>query len=363
MILYDPAAIVNYRDHGIMIPVAPDRGKRVLDFLDGAWPVLDFNAARMRLGLEGQILSREDLERVHSKKFTAQLYGEGLKATLLGTYELIDANGKPHRYEPDRAIKPLSDMFQTLIAKAGGTYLAGLLALSGETSNNGGFCYYLGGGMHHARYDAGSGFCLVNDMAIAALKIIVEKSARLVWIIDLDAHKGDGTAELVSFARERGELSMPSEKSAQKGDAAGKPSVLTLSIHMAKGWPLDKENIAFAEAGRAPLLPSDVDMGIDEGEEDEYTARLMQGIEKLERLSGEKPDLALIVDGSDPYEHDGLASSAMLRLTLEQCIERDSCVYRYLRDHKIPSAWIQAGGYGDRAWEPPAHFLKSILHN
>ena len=380
MILYDPSVIVKYRDYGIMLPIPFDRGKLVLEFLGGACPicpacpvhpVLDFKTAQARLGLEGQAINREDLERVHSKEYTARLYGEGLLEALLDTYELIDARGRPCRYEPDRALRPLSDMFQTLIAQAGGTYLAGSLALrgsmlsgsalSGGASKSEGFCFYLGGGMHHARYDAPSGFCLINDVAAAAFKILAEKLACLIWIIDMDAHKGDGTAELVHFARERGALQAPGEKSARTESADKKPCILTLSIHMAKGWPLDEETIASAEAGRAPLLPSDVDIGVDAGEEDEYTARLAEGIRKLEFLSGETPDFALVVDGADPYEHDGLSSSSLLRLTLEQCVERDTYVYRYLRDRGIPSAWVQSGGYGGRAWEPPAHFLRSII--
>ena len=366
MILYDPAVTVNYHDYGIMLPIAPDRGKRVLEYLggirsacaagksgaysevSGVFPVLDFSAAQSRLGLRDTdcLFSRKDLERIHSKKYIDDLYGEGLEAALLKTFELIDAQGKPCRYEPERAVKPLSDLFLTLLAQAGGTYLACLLALA-DTSVRSGFCYYLGGGMHHARYDSGSGFCLINDVTAAAFKLIDAKKARFIWIIDLDAHKGDGTAELVRFAHAR-------QKHADL-------SILTLSIHMAHGWPLDKDNIALAEEGRAPLISSDVDIGIESGSEAEYTLRLAEGIKKLELLSGDsRPDFVIVVDGADPYEHDGLDSSSLLRLTLEQCIERDVYVYRYLQERKIPSAWIQSGGYGERAWEPSAYFLKSI---
>lgn len=79
-------------------------------------------------------------------------------------------------------------------------------------------------------------------------------------------------------------------------------------------------------------------------------------MQKLESISKQKPDLSIVVDGSDPYEHDELLSSSLLRLSLEQCVERDMYVYRYLQERKIPSAWIQAGGYGERAWEPHAYF-------
>jgi acetoin utilization deacetylase AcuC-like enzyme len=134
---------------------------------------------------------------------------------------------------------------------------------------------------------------------------------------------------------------------------------------MARGWPLDAESLAKAEPGRAPLVPSDVDIGIDSGEEAEYGPRLEQGIAELERLSaasghGAKPDLILVVDGADPYEHDGLASSGLLKLSLDQCVSRDMLVYRYAAERGIPSAWIEAGGYGEQAWEPPAHFLRGI---
>jgi len=371
MILYDPALIVRYLDFGIMLPIAPDRSKRVVDFLDNRFPVVDSAAALALLGQKGPALNRTDLERIHSKEYTARLYGQGLENALLTAFELIDDNGRPFRYEPERAVRPLSDLFQILLAQAGGTYLACALALADSAPKNGdaptggdpnkNFCYYLGGGMHHARYDAGSGFCLINDVAAAAFKVLAESAAtpnpvRVIWIIDVDAHKGDGTAELVHFARERGELSLPG-----KTAASSKPCILTLSIHMAKGWPLDEESLAKAEAGRAPLIPSDVDIGIAAGEESKYTARLAQGIAELERQSRETgPDLILVVDGSDPYEHDGLASSNLLQLTLEQCIERDVYIYRYCQDKHIPSAWIQSGGYGDRAWEPAAHFLRSI---
>ncbi|MCL2270538.1 MAG: hypothetical protein FWC24_04255, partial [Treponema sp.] len=63
MILYDPAGIVHYRDYGIMLPIPPDRGKKVLEFLGGAYPVLNYAAAQALLGQKGPPLSREDIER------------------------------------------------------------------------------------------------------------------------------------------------------------------------------------------------------------------------------------------------------------------------------------------------------------
>jgi acetoin utilization deacetylase AcuC-like enzyme len=185
---------------------------------------------------------------------------------------------------------------------------------------------------------------------IAARKIQVENRANLIWIVDLDAHKGCGTAELIQFARTKGAL----------GHTAAQ-DILNLSIHMAKGWPLDEETLSTAKPDRAPRIKADVEIPIDRGEEAAYIPALKNGLTLLEKHSGHtKPDLVIVVDGADPYEYDGLPSSDSLKLSLDQCIERDTCVYTYLQERCFPSAWIMAGGYGERAWEPVAHFLRTL---
>ncbi|MDR1419457.1 MAG: histone deacetylase [Treponema sp.] len=343
MILYDPSLVTNCRDYGIMLPISPSRGEKILEFLD---------VVPERPEKADSLVTREDIERVHDRNFAAALYGDApegaraLEKALLQAYELIDAEGKPHRYEPEKAVKPLGGLFDAIRAQSAGTYLACRMAL--EKS----FCYYLGGGMHHARYDYGTGFCLINDIMIAAGKIQAEGRAGLLWIVDVDAHKGCGTAELIRLARERGDLGGGSSR-----------EMLSLSIHMAGGWPLDAETLAGAAPGRAPLVPSDVEIPLEAGGEGRYSAELERGLRGLEELSAARgrgiPDLVIVVDGADPYEHDGLPSSALLRLTLEQCVERDMLIFRYLSERNIASAWIMAGGYGERAWEPTAHFLRA----
>jgi acetoin utilization deacetylase AcuC-like enzyme len=371
MILHDPALKFAHSDYGIMLPISPSRANRSVEALTMAGkqpPVLNFaDAARLLELPEDFVVTRQDLERLHSREYTAALYGEGpggkqdLQGAILAAWELIDEQGRYNRYQPEQAARPLEELFGKILAQTGGTYLACRLALSGGGS---GFCYYLGGGMHHARYAGGTGFCLINDIMIAARKIQVEQGAELVWIVDVDAHKGCGTAELVRFARERGELCAI--------DGGGNlPQIFSLSIHMARGWPLDKETLAKARPGYAPLVPSDVEIPVEAGEEERYIPRLEAGLWKLEQLSetfahnsgksrGAKPDLVIVVDGADPYEHDGLPSSSPLKLSLSQCLERDRLVYDYLQKRSIPSAWIMAGGYGERAWEPPAAFLESV---
>jgi acetoin utilization deacetylase AcuC-like enzyme len=348
MILYDPSLTMICEQFGIMLPVSASRADRIIEFLHEE----AINIAQAVQVIYGKIIdnkdidaiiNREDLERVHKKEFVSDLFGANLERSLLTAWELIDSEGKPNRYEPQTATRPLRDLFQVVINQVAGSYLACRLALNG-----GDFCYYLAGGMHHARFDTGTGFCLVNDVMIAARKILAEDCANLIWIVDVDAHKGCGTAELVQFARKNGELTT-------------NKNILNLSIHMAHGWPLDEETLAASPRDRAPHILCDVEIPIEKDAEIDYLPKLKEGIYALEGLShGIKPDLVIVVAGSDPYEHDGLPSSALLRLTLEQCVARDMFVYTYLQERRIPSAWLMAGGYGDRAWEPSAYFLKKL---
>ncbi|OHE71590.1 MAG: hypothetical protein A2Z99_20605 [Treponema sp. GWB1_62_6] len=367
MILHDPALAMSFPDYGILIPVLDSRAASVLDSLAsgscagraaGRTRLVDgIRAAAPILGEAPASLaiSRADLERVHNGTFVSRLYGEGsedgrgLGVALLSAYELIDAEGRLNRYEPDGATKPLSALFSTILSQVAGTYTACRLALSGGDASGPGFCYFLGGGMHHARRDGGSGFCLVNDIMIASARLHSEGRVSLVWIIDVDAHKGDGTAEIALGLRE-----------------AGSPLALTLSAHMASGWPLDAASLERARREgrgdkRAPLAASDVEIPVEAGQEAEYLPRLREGLAELASLSaGRKPDLAIVVDGADVYEGDGLPSSEGLALSLGACVERDEAILGFLDARGIPSAWLMAGGYGDRAWEPPAAFLNSI---
>jgi acetoin utilization deacetylase AcuC-like enzyme len=361
MLLYDKQLEKNMPDYGIMIPMSPARSEKILRYLEeqrSGHPLLSLGEAAEGLGLDSPLLSREDLELVHQGEYVARLYGKGLEGELLKTYELIRADGSYNRYEPDRARKPLEDLFKTTLYRVSGSYLACRLALEGEKFRErfagkifyGGFCFYLAGGQHHGRYDTGSGFCVLNDVILAARKIQAEGRAGLIWIVDVDAHKGDGSAELVKFSRDRGETFVGKD-----------PEIITLSVHMASGWPLDSESIARAEPGRAPLVDSDIDIPMAEHEEALYIPRLMEGLKELEKRSGQRrPGLVIVVDGVDVYEKDGLASTALIALNKEQCLARDRLIFSFLRDRALPSAWLMAGGYGEDAWEPTANFLASL---
>ncbi|MDR3325133.1 MAG: histone deacetylase [Spirochaetaceae bacterium] len=358
MILFDPAVNAEWLDYGILIPFPQDRPRKIVDFLGKAagrfpGPVLSLEEALAALGEKTPfVVERDDVELAHKKEYVDALFqrddDEALALALLTIYELLDENGAPRRYDPAIAVKTMRDLFETaVLGRLAGSYVAARLAL--ESAD--GFCYYLSGGNHHARYDGGAGFCVLNDMVWTARKIQHEGRARLVWIIDVDAHKGCGSAELVDFIR-RGVNPHRFEAGCD---------IITLSVHMARGWPLDAETLAASLPGRAPSIPSDIEIPIEAGEEALYNQKLKEGLGRLSRLSGERTcDLAIVVDGADPYEKDGLESSALLRLTLAQLVERDNLIYAFLRARGIKSAWLLAGGYGERAWEPAAYFLHSL---
>lgn len=331
MILYDKTIPVSLLEFGIQIPIRDSRATKTMAALESD-PELGRSKTRWHQDQIIERLTRDDLLRVHSPEYVARLYSETLQDEIISTYELIDPEGRYNRYDPLQATRPLTELFDRILMKAAGTVQCARLALAR------GFCFYFSGGMHHAHHDHGSGFCLINDIVIAARKLLAEGAIRKIWIIDVDAHKGDGTAALT----------------------AGDPAILTLSIHMARGWPLDGPTTLSSGAPNPSFTPSDIDIPIDAGDEADYMDQLNNGLEKL-ALQG-SADLAIVVSGADPYEKDELPSTTGLRLSLAQMLIRDQHVYTFLRKRGIPAAYLMAGGYGDHVWQVYTQFLNWALH-
>lgn len=330
MILYDATITMSLEPFGILIPVRDSRSILTLEALKAdstLGPLVD----QWHVRTVDERLSRDDLLRVHDAIYVERLFSKHLEEEILSTYELIAEDGSYHRYAPEKATLPLDQLFGRMLVKAAGSTQCARLALQH------GFCYYFGGGMHHAYRDHGSGFCMINDIVIAACKLQAEKEFERVWIIDVDAHKGDGTAALT----------------------AGDDRIVTLSVHMADGWPLDGPQYLDDGTPNPVFIPSDIDIPIESGEEGEYIDRLRWGLERLDGMG--KADLAIVVDGADPYEEDELPSTSGLKLSLDQMLDRDRLIYRFLRSRDIPSAFLMAGGYGDRVWHVYARFLKWAL--
>ena len=330
MILYDPHIPASLVEFGIQIPIRDSRAVNTFQALNDN---VHLHSSRDQWYVDhiDERLTREDLLRVHTPAYVEGLFGERLEAIITETYELIDANGNYHRYDPDAATSPLTDLFGRILLKAAGTTQCARLALSH------GFCYYFSGGMHHAHADHGSGFCLINDIVIAARKLQAENRVRKVWVIDTDAHKGDGTAALT----------------------VGDGSIVTLSIHMARGWPLDGVATLADGTANPAFCPSDIDLPIEKGDDRRYLKHLEQGLDRILALG--PADLAMVVSGGDPYEKDQLPSTAGLQLSLAQLMARDRLIYEFLTKHHIPAAFLMAGGYGDEVWRVFAQFLTWVL--
>lgn len=323
MILYQADLHPRFLDYGIEIPIADDRASKTFETLQALHP--DLKSITFDPHFK---ISRADLERAHCKEYVDKIFDNPTDA-VMESYELKDQEGKYHRFSPSDKTLPLSKLVEHKLHQASGTYQAASYALNSDQH----FCFYLGGGMHHAMSFHGRGFCLVNDIVIAIRKLQSENKIKHAWVIDLDAHKGDGTAEIT------------------KDD----PSITTLSIHMKDGWPLDDGDLS-----KPWHIPSDIDIAVAEGEEDLYLKKLQMGLAELEGTFSH-PDLCIVVDGSDPYELDQLASSSLLKLSKEQMLERDMMVYRFLKNKLIPQTYVIAGGYGSHSWEIYFQFLNRIL--
>jgi acetoin utilization deacetylase AcuC-like enzyme len=330
MILYDPKRTHGFEAYGIQIPIRDSRARRTFERLV-RHPQLSRRIAEWHRRPGPETLTAQDLLRVHTGRYVDRLFSRALEDEIVRTYELMDADGRFFRYAPETAVRPLTDLFERILQTAAGTVQCCRLALAN------GFCFYFGGGMHHARSDSGSGFCLINDIVIGIRKLQAEHRIQRAWVIDVDAHKGDGTAELT----------------------AADDAIVTLSIHMARGWPLDGERYGPDGRRNPSFTPSTIDIPVDTQESGDYLPKLRWGLATLASYAA--PDIAVVVCGADPFEDDQLPSTQALKLTLEQLKERDLTVYRFLDQRNIPGAFLMAGGYGDHAWRVYSQFLETIL--
>jgi acetoin utilization deacetylase AcuC-like enzyme len=186
------------------------------------------------------------------------------------------------------------------LAVAGGTYAAAVHALAHGFAANG------AGGSHHALPDGGAGYCVTNDLAIAAQRLVDERRVARILIVDLDVHQGDGTAVIF----------------------AGRSDVLRFSMHAARNFPVRK-----ARSFRDVELPDGVD---DAG----YMAVLQAELPAL--LDGERPGLVLFQAGVDPHADDRLGR---LALSDSGLLTRDAYVVSECRRRGIAAASTLGGGY------------------
>jgi acetoin utilization deacetylase AcuC-like enzyme len=185
-------------------------------------------------------------------------------------------------------------------AANGGTVLTARLALEYGLACN------TAGGSHHAFAGYGAGFCLFNDVAVAARVLMREGLVERILVVDLDVHQGDGTAAI--FLDE--------------------PRVFTFSMHCGTNFPLRKQT-------------SDLDLALDAGLEDgPYLALLAAHLPGL--LEDVRPDLVFYNAGVDPYIDDRLGRLALSAQGLER---RERLVLKTCLAAGVPVAGVVGGGY------------------
>jgi acetoin utilization deacetylase AcuC-like enzyme len=198
----------------------------------------------------------------------------------------------------------------------GGTWLAAQLARShGYAANS-------AAGSHHALHDTGAGYCVFNDLAVTANRLIAERHAARVLIVDLDVHQGDGTASLT----------------------AGRAEIFTLSLHAEKNFPVRKAR-------------SSLDVALPDGlDDDGYMAALTRHLPQV--MADFAPDFVLYQAGVDPHENDKLGRLALSDAGLAA---RDRFVIREARMRGLPVASALGGGYGDDPRQVAARHAASML--
>jgi acetoin utilization deacetylase AcuC-like enzyme len=195
-------------------------------------------------------------------------------------------------------------------SSASGTVAAAHWALEDGAGMN------LAGGTHHAFFDRGEGFCLLNDIAIAANWLLHTGAVSRVLVVDLDVHQGNGTAAL--FREE--------------------PRVFTFSMHCRDNYPLPKER-------------SDLDVELPAGTVGAaYLAELRRHLPRL--IEEFRPEILFYQAGVDVLSTDRLGK---LSLSPLDCYERDKWVISQAHLYRIPLVVVMGGGYS----QPVSHTVRA----
>ncbi len=229
--------------------------------------------------------SDESILRAHAPDFVAQF-----------------ENGELEEKAMKRIGFPWSpELVRRVRATAGGAIAAA------ETALEYGISGQLAGGTHHAHPTFGSGYCVYNDQAVAALQMLAAGIVKRVAIIDLDVHQGDGSAAIF----------------------ATNPSVFVFSMHGEKNFPFRK-------------FPADLDVALPDGTGDKDYLRALA--DHLPAVFEFRPDLILYQAGVDPLAEDKLGR---LALTHDGLIKRDQAVLHACKGLGIPVSMAIGGGYAD----------------
>ena len=195
---------------------------------------------------------------------------------------------------------PLVDsVVQRSLVATGGTVLASKLAINYGISCN------TAGGSHHASYNGGAGYCVFNDVAVAAHYLLNRGLANRILIVDLDVHQGNGNSEIFKDNR----------------------SVFTFSMHSKTNYPAKKSN-------------SDLDVELEDNLEDDAYIKTLKHY--LKELNQENFDFIFYIAGVDIHFNDRLGK---LKITDEGIKLRDELVVENFVSRRIPFCGVLGGGY------------------
>jgi acetoin utilization deacetylase AcuC-like enzyme len=258
------------------------------------FPMAKYAGLRERILAEG-IVGPDDLHEAPAASW------EDLKLVHGGAYVDAVAAGTLPRETQRRIGFPWSpQMVERSRRSVGATIAAARTALDEGVAAN------LAGGTHHSFADRGEGYCVFNDVAVAARVLQRDRARRRIAIVDLDVHQGNGTAAIF------------------QDDA----TVFTFSMHGEKNFPFRKD-------------VSDLDVPLADGtEDDEYLGLLDRHLDDV--LNQHQPDFVFYLAGADPYEGDRLGR---LKLTIEGLRIRDEVVLSRCQQRGLPVAVTMSGGY------------------
>ena len=227
--------------------------------------------------------SDETLKRAHSEKYIKDIKNKTLDESGVKKigFPLVDS------------------VVQRSLVATGGTVLAAKLAISNRLACN------TAGGSHHATFDSGAGYCVFNDVAVAAQYLLDRGLAKKILIVDLDVHQGNGNSDIFKNNK----------------------SVFTFSMHSKSNYPAKKSI-------------SDLDVELEDNIEDlEYTNSLKSC---LDQLNKEKFDFVFYIAGVDVHFNDRLGK---LKISDEGIKTRDEIVIENFFSKNIPLCGVLGGGY------------------
>ena len=195
---------------------------------------------------------------------------------------------------------PLVDsVVKRSLVATGGTVLASKLAIHYGISCN------TAGGSHHANYNEGAGYCVFNDVAVAAHYLIYRGLANKILIVDLDVHQGNGNSDIFKENR----------------------NVFTFSMHSKSNYPAKKSK-------------SDIDVELEDNLEDQTYIKKLKYY--LGDLNKENFDFVFYIAGVDVHFNDRLGK---LKISDEGIRLRDEIVVENFFSKKIPLCGVLGGGY------------------